>query len=282
MIFKWSKFKVLNIFLILFFLGFLIHNVIKKPFPFFKVNYISKKNIFNSSPSTDLNFYDLKLEDKTNLFILDSIKFEKIKNAGGFEKIQFATELTREIQEKAVGNKIKIYDNILSEESSFLEICSESSKIFLYLMYELGEIARIVWLNGHTITEVWHENDWIFVDTSSNTLAFDKRQEKFLSLLNILKSTTPIEFKPIIQTKHKLWDFRESPDKLYKILEEINLVVVLSNKNIFNFHTNEEKINRIFSSITFNSNYEAKQFIYNSKTPKVGNIGINLYKSIIY
>ena len=45
-------------------------------------------------------------------------------------------------------------------------------------MHVLGERGRIVWLNGHTINEVWHENDWIFVDTSSNTFAYDKNQKK--------------------------------------------------------------------------------------------------------
>jgi hypothetical protein len=280
--FKLSKIKILIIFILLFLIGYLIHNIIFKPFPFFKVNYINKNNLFNSDPLNDLDFYDLKLEDSSNLFLPDSVKFEKVKNLGKFEKIQYATELTREIQEKSLGNQIKIYYNILSEESTFQEICSESSKIFLYLMHVLDERARILWLNGHTITEVWHENDWIFVDTSSNTLAFDKKLEKYSSFLNVLKSTNSIEFKPIIQTKHKLWDFRESPDRLYEILEENNLIVVLSNKNIFNFHTNKEKINRIFNSIFFNSNYEAKQFIHNSKTPKVGNIGIDFYKRIIY
>ena len=282
MIFKSNKIKVLFIFLFLFFVTFIIHNVLFKPFPFFKVNYVSNIKIFNSNPLSDLDFYDFKIKEDTNLISLHKNKFKNINKLSRFEKIKYATELTREIQEKSLGTEIKLNYNILSEDSSFQEICSESSKIFLYLMHVLGERGRIVWLNGHTINEVWHENDWIFVDTSSNTFAYDKNQKKYSSFLDVLQSTKSIEFRPIIQTKNKLWDFRETPERLFEILNENNLVIVLSNKNIFNFHTFEEKLIRVFNSLFFNSDYVAKQFIHDDKTPKVGNVGINLYKRIIY
>ena len=148
-------------------------------------------------------------------------------------------------------------------------------------MYLFGETARVLWLNGHTVTEVWDDNNWIFVDTSSNTLAYDKSQKKYLSFLEILNSSNLIEFKPIIENRYRLWDFRDSPARLYEIIEENNLVLVLNNKDVFNFHTHEGKINRIINSIYFNSNYTAKQFLHNHKTPKVGNIGINLYKRVL-
>ena len=279
MIFNRNKIKILLILTPIIF--FLIHNIIFKPFPFFKVNYINKENIFNSSPFNDLDFYDLKASKSINLLPLNTLEIEKIKKVSRIEKIKFATHLTRDIQEKSLGNKIKVYDNILSDDNAFHEICSESSKIFLYLMNMFGEKARILWLNGHTITEVWNENDWIFVDTSSNTFAFDKKQEKFSSFINILNSKPSIEFKPIIQSKHKLWDYRESPDRLYEIIDENNLIIALNNKDIFSFHTVDKKINRVFSSIFFNSNFSAKQFIHNSKTSKVGNVGINLYKRLV-
>ena len=280
--FRWGKKKLLLTFalLLLLFSGFLIHNIIYKPFPFFKVNYINNKNVFNSDPLNNANFYELKINGSLGSSSQINLQIEKIKNATRLEKIIYATELTREIQEKSLGNKIKIYNNILSDDRAFQEICSESSKIFLYLMHNLGERVRVLWLNGHTITEVWDKNKWIFVDTSSNTFAFDKDNGKFLSYLNILNSSSSIEFRPIIETRHRLWDYRDSPNRLHEIIEDNNLIVVLSNKNIFDFHTIQEKINRVLSSIFFNSNYEAMQFINNSKTPKVGNIGINLFKRI--
>ena len=52
-------------------------------------------------------------------------------------------------------------------------------------MHTLGERVRIIWLNGHTVSEVWDKNEWIFVDTTSNTFAFDKDNEKLTSFLNV-------------------------------------------------------------------------------------------------
>ena len=118
----------------LLFSGFLIHNIIYKPFPFFKVNYINNKNVFNSDPLNNANFYELKINGSLGSSSQINLQIEKIKNATRLEKIIYATELTREIQEKSLGNKIKTYDELLLVDSKFKEICSESSKIFLYLM----------------------------------------------------------------------------------------------------------------------------------------------------
>lgn len=281
MIFKWSKKKLSILFAMILVSGFLLNNIILKPFPFFKVNYINNKNVFNSDPINNSNFYDIEVDINLGSLSQSKLEIEKIKKASTLKKIIYATELTRKIQEKSLGNKIKVYENILSDDLTFIEICSESSKIFLYLMHILGERVRVIWLNGHTVTEVWDKNDWIFVDTSSNTLAFDKNNQEFTSFIDILISYSSIEFKPIIETKHKLWDYRDNPTKLHEIIEDNKLVVVLNNKNIFNFHTNKEKINRILNSIFPNSNYEAMQFLHNTKIPKVGNIGINIYKRIL-
>ena len=281
MIFYLRKTKFLILILVITLISYLFYNVILKPFPFFKVDYFNKVSKFNSKPSNHIEFYHLEINKVANPLQINLIELDEVKKAKRFQKIKIATKLTRQIQEKSVGNDIKVDFNILSNDSSFKEICSESSKIFLYLMHLFGETARVLWLNGHTVTEVWDENNWIFVDTSSNTLAFDISQNKYLSFLELLNSNNLIEFEPIIEIRNKLWDFRDSPDRLYEIIEENNLVLVLNNKDVFNFHTNEEKINRISNSLNLNSNYTAKQFIHNEKTPKVGNIGLNLYKRFL-
>lgn len=281
MIFYLRKTKFLILLLVITLISYLFYNVILKPFPFFKVDYFNKVSKFNSNPSNHIEFYHLEINKVANPLQINLIELDEVKKAKRFQKIKIATKLTRQIQEKSVGNDIKVDFNILSNDSSFKEICSESSKIFLYLMHLFGETARVLWLNGHTVTEVWDENNWIFVDTSSNTLAFDISQNKYLSFLELLNSNNLIEFEPIIEIRNKLWDFRDSPDRLYEIIEENNLVLVLNNKDVFNFHTNEEKINRISNSLNLNSNYTAKQFIHNEKTPKVGNIGLNLYKRFL-
>ena len=47
-------------------------------------------------------------------------------------------------------------------------------------MDSLNETSRIIWMNGHTVVEVWGKNQWIFVDPSSNIIATDKFKKKFL------------------------------------------------------------------------------------------------------
>ena len=165
------KFKLNNLKFLtyIFFLGIVIYfsyNIFYKPFPFFKVNYIFNKSKFNQSPLKNLNFYEIQITEYKNI-LSENDGLIKFKDSDFFTKVQYATELTRQIQEKSLGKEIKIYKNILSNDILFKEICSESSKIFLYIMSLLGENARVIWLNGHTISEVWHNNNWIFVDTSS-------------------------------------------------------------------------------------------------------------------
>lgn len=260
---------------------FLFYNIFHKPFPFFKVDYIYNKDSFNQNPAENLDFYSIKIKKNTNFFSLNYKDIVKFKDDDIFKKIEYATELTRSMQGQSIGNKIKIYENILSDDIFFREICSESSKIFLYIMSHLGEKVRVLWLNGHTITEVWHNNNWIFVDTSSNTYAYSTKNKQYSSFLDIIESKSSIEFKTIIQNNHRLWDYRNSPKRLHEIIDENNLVFIINNRDIFNFHTSKNKINRIFNSMLFNSNFEAKQFLHNNKTPKVGNIGLNFYKRII-
>ena len=278
--FKLSKKIIFSSFILLIISVFFCFNIIYKPFPFFKVDYIYEKKKFNSDPLKDTKFYKINISKNTNLNFDSREEILQILHSDIFTKIKLATRLTRTIQEGSLGNVIKTYDNILSKNTMFQEICSESSKIFLYIMSALGENVRVLWLNGHTINEVWHNNSWIFVDPSSNTLAYNNQDKKFVSFLDILENSSSVQFKNIIEERHKLWDYRSDPEKLHNIIDSNNLIMILSNKNIFNFHTSEEKLKRIFSSLIFKSNHYAKQFITSKNTSKVGNVGLNIYKRI--
>ena len=35
-------------------------------------------------------------------------------------------------------------------------------------MTAMNETARVIWLDGHTVSQVWNEDNWIMVDTLSN------------------------------------------------------------------------------------------------------------------
>tara|TARA_B100001063_G_scaffold240348_1_gene265201 strand:+ start:735 stop:1571 length:837 start_codon:yes stop_codon:yes gene_type:complete len=271
------KFNIRFVVIIIFSL-FLINHVVIKPFPFFNVEYVKNKKKFNESPLNELDFYKIKINENSNFNSSLKKEITSKKNDDILKKISYATELTRSIQEKSTGNELKIYENLVSSDEKFNEICSESSKIFSYIMSELGEFTRILWLNGHTITEVWNGDSWIFVDTSSNVYAFDKIKENYVSFLDIIENTSLIEFKTITKKKYKLWDYRESPENLHNIINKNNLIFVISAEKIFNFHQNREKINRITDMFSLDNSNKAKQFTGFKNPYKVGNLGIRIYR----
>ena len=271
------RFNIKYFFIIIFVL-FLINHVVIKPFPFFNVEYVKNKEIFNESPLNELNFYKIKINKNSNFDILIKKKIISKKNDDLLKKISYATELTRLLQEKSTGNELKVYENLILSDVKFNEICSESSKIFSYIMAELGEFTRILWLNGHTVTEVWDGKRWIFVDTSSNVYAFNETKETFTSFIDIVENTSLIKFKSIIEKKHKLWDYRDDPQKLHDIIDKNNLIFVISAEKVFNFHIKYEKINRIINTLSINNSNKAKQFVGFKDSFKVGNLGIRIYR----
>ena len=263
----------------LFFIIFLINHIFFKPFPFFKVNYYKQAELFNSNPKNDLEFYSLPI---SNSFGKLSIELEEQislnENVSLIDKIELSTKITRSIQENSLGNIIKDYNQITKNDSDYLEICSEAAKIFVFLMNKLGETARVVWVNGHTITEVWSNDHWIFVDPSSNTLAKNKFTKKNISFTELITSYPDIEFRTIVYKKSHLWDYRDDAEKLDNILKNIKIIFIMNNKEIFSFHKTNEKIKRVFSSMFFNNNFKAKQFIGFNKTKKVGNLGLYMFR----
>lgn len=255
---------------------FLFNHLIIKPFPFFKVDYYKSMNKFNAEPINEVEFYNLpSITGTLPLEILEKVLFYEDKPL--IDKIKISTEITRSIQEQSLGNIVKNYKQILNKDEEFSEICSEASKIFAFLMNLLNETSRIIWMNGHTVVEVWDENQWIFVDPSSNTIAIDKFKNK-ISLSEVVILYPDIEFKTINNHIDTLWDYRSDSEKLHNILENIETIFVINNNKVFSFHEKDQKIERIFSSMFFNNNFTAKQFIGFDKAKKVGNFGINLFK----
>ena len=271
--------KYKNIFFLISFLIiiFISNHLFIKPFPFFKVDYYKVADKFNTDPINDLEFYNLPLStSKLPPEIHEKILFFQDKSL--IDKIRISTQITRSIQEKSLGNIIKNYNQVLNQNDDFSEICSEAAKIFVFLMSSLNVTSRVVWLNGHTVAEVWQKNQWILVDPSSNTLAIDKFTKNNLSLTEVITLYPDVEFTTINELTDSLWDYRFDAEKLHNILSNIEIIFVMSNEKVFSFHNIDQKIERIFSSTFFNNKFEARQFIGFDKAIKVGNFGVSLFK----
>ena len=271
--------KYKNIFFLISFLIiiFISNHLFIKPFPFFKVDYYKVADKFNTDPKNDSEFYNLPLStSKLPLEIQNKILLFQDKPL--IDKIRISTQITRSIQEKSLGNIVKNYNQVLDQSVEFTEICSEAAKIFVFLMSSLNVTSRVVWLNGHTVAEVWHKNQWILVDPSSNTLAIDKFTKNNLSLTEVITLYPDVEFETINEVTDTLWDYRFDAEKLHDILSNIEIIFVISNDKVFSFHKIDQKIERIFSSTFFNNKFKAKQFIGFDKAIKVGNFGVSLFK----
>jgi hypothetical protein len=262
-------------FLLTIILSTVIYQGLLKPFPFFKVEYYESLEEFNNSPKGDLEFYKITFTPK----ITDDLKNKLLTYSEStlLEKIKISTAITRSIQEKSLGNIIKSYDDILNVNENFLEICSESSKIFVVLMNLLNEQSRILWLNGHTVVEVWDNKQWIFVDPSSNVIAFDRFNNK-ISLAETVLLYPEVKFQSINYKYNNLWDYRLDADKLNHIIESNEIIFTMNNMKNYDFDRKEDKIKRVIYSLFPNDNYFAKQFTGYDEAKKVGNLGITIYR----
>ena len=257
---------------------YLFNISVLRPFPFFKVDYVYSLKEFNNPPSeSPKNFYKINIE-KQNIPARLKKRLDEYMYEDLFEKIKIATEITREIQEVSIGREIKFIINILENEKKYFEICSESAKIFVSLMSYLNETARVLWTNGHTLAEVWDGSNWIMTDTLSNVYATSVKSKKFLSYSQTVKLYPNVKFKKITTKQYSLYEYNSNQETLHNIVKNNKLIFLMSNKNIFSFHTVNKKINRVLNSLNNKNNYKAKQFIHSKNSKKVGNLGINIYK----
>ena len=72
-----------------------------------------------------------------------------------FQKITWAVELARNLQDISYGSLLREKESMFDENRSYMNICSENSKILSNLLYELNFPNRIIWMDGHTVVEVY-------------------------------------------------------------------------------------------------------------------------------
>jgi len=236
--------------LLIFFLIFFLFNItlgIKEPFPFMKVKYIFSKKNFNLLFNDQLPRINLPENIKKNI--------KNYSKSSFFEKIQYATYLSREIQSYSKGSKIKTEKNLFSISSEYKEICSELSKIFYGISINLNLPTRIIWLSNHTLIEIWNGNKWIAIDPYSN-LYFTDKKNNFLDIVEILNNFSEVKFVKILEVKSDkdiIYDFYESKDfkKIFEIFKNNKLIFQVKDDQIFSFHLLTSKLKRILYSFIF-------------------------------
>ena len=271
-----------NFFFLIYFLTILIvicYKNLTRPFPFFEVRYHTEFKVFNKIPDRD--FYKV-IENKVSYPDHIEKKINDLKKEKNLlKKIKFATDVTRSIQETSLGEKIKNLDNILEYNGPFKEICSESSKIFVFLMASMNETARVIWLDGHTVSEVWDGFSWIMVDTLSNFMNYNNQSNRYLSFVETVSSMDNLNLKPITNKTYNLYDYFKvnvaEQSKVINIYNSPKFAFYMKNSYLYNFHNKKEKIKRIYNSIFSQNKIMGHQFILTKNNYLVGTIYENIF-----
>jgi len=145
--------------------------------------------------------------------------------------------------------------------------------------------TRVIWMNGHTVNEVWNGKKWILIDSFGNVRAKGSDNED-LGIHEVIKNYSSARFVKVLENDNNLPEqyldngYFASERNKYK---NQNLLLTISGQDLFTFHIRTRKINNIFSSI-FNYNDtsvgNAKQLIF--KNYYVGNFRIGLLKRLSF
>ena len=251
------------------------------PFPFISIQYKSFSE-FNAPPSANhINLkitMDIAQKSKLQKMILN----HNINLTGDiFEDITSISRLTRIIMHNSNGNIIRKVNEVASSMKNFKSICSESSKVFITIMDTYGYTGRVIWMNGHTVSEIYHKgHGWIMVDTYGN-LIFKDANGHLQSMLDINKNfekLTPIHLTERIHDDNP--DYFESRFifKKNNTFNNQNLFVVIDNSYLDSFHKKTRSIPDVLKYLLFGKEFARGIQFAKPSEKKVGNVGVEFYK----
>jgi hypothetical protein len=265
--------------IILFFSIILIGFVIyiyqnRQPFIFVDMQYLNTHNIYQS-PQELYNQYGLNLTvplsadyQKVITNYLDNSKILYSVNNNIYEDINLVTRATQYLIQKGTletSKNTRGITDVLDISGYYSNVCSEAAKISTVFFQVLGYDSRVIWANGHVITEVYDKSTqkWYLVDTDKQVVSI--KNDKYISFFDARKDLNNLEY--ILNSTKKV-------DAYISILYNYsNNIIILSGKDLFNYHDKfnsiEYIINYIFS-LEENDNISGVQLIENS-TIKYGN-----------
>ncbi len=264
-------------------LFFICMSNLLKPFPFINMSYTRDITQFNCSPEQmqiDLNISltAKKIADMKKYVYL----FKNDNYQNDLDDIHAMVYATRAILHTSRGIDLRRINNILSTDKNFLRICSEASKIFMTLSQAMGYYSRVLWINGHVVFEIYIHKKWVLVDSFGNIMFKNKKTKDYVSLLDVLVHYKKVYPEQIVKRKYNdMTDYIDSKylQKDINVYNQQDLVVVLENTKIFQFHRKTHEIENIvkFMFLGESSISSGIQFLLPNSS-KVGNCGISIYK----
>jgi len=224
----------------------------------------------------------ISFDKKQQVQLKKSLKKYKMHDFGVLvDDIHASVLLTRELAHTSKGDEVRNITEIVRVNERFSRICSENAKVFVALMQAIGYSGRVIWLDGHTVSEIYHpETGWIMVDPHGNVI-FKNKFNEYMSLLAVNKDYQNARPEKVVDSKYLgLSDFMEGNylTKDINVFKNQTTFVVLDGNSLFSIHKKNRDVGSIFNSVFFGeaSVAEGLQYItVNSK--KYGNFGISFY-----
>ena len=174
---------------------------------------------------------------------------------------------------------------MFDENRIYMNICSENSKILSNLLYELNFPNRIIWMDGHTVVEVYFDQKWVLIDSYGNVVAKNKLGI-LASLEDVINNYDEMTFHKITNlTYDNLPEYTENNylNTSPNVYSDQSLFVVLDNSSVNSLHIKNRDVMNIINSIL--GNYSdgvgiGIQFLINDESKLVGNYGIKVYEKI--
>ncbi len=248
---KFNKIRALLLLCALIFTIISFNQVVIKPFPFLDVSYTSKNKWDILNPQGRIEYF------KNEVYIPPFLRKEinEIINKPQNERIFWATLKTRDIQRNSLGKDIRDHKTILQDLASFRSVCSESSKIFTTLMNLVDIPSRVVWMNNHTVSEIFLNNRWVLMDTWGNVTAVDKTGNG-IGVSDIIYDYKSVNFKKIITDESLVpANFLHNSvlnvfdQYLYNLYSNQKLVLSIEPENLFSFHIETKKPLAVLKSV---------------------------------
>lgn len=234
-------------------------------FPFITMSYTESAREFNSRgfdleiPISD-NFksrvgadLSLVLKDKDDIFYLASTLASYVRSRL-FHK----------------SNVICDVDAILESDGEDAAICSGYSKLLVAVANSLGYESRVIWMNGHTASEIYFpEYGWVLVDTNGN-LIFKDEKGNYASLLYVVENfdkATPVR---LAETTDNDPDFLSSNN--YTVYDKNSLLVIIEGTRLFDFDLRSKSPTPLLKYLLSNEPIaRGIQYTANERT-KLGNL----------
>jgi hypothetical protein len=248
--------KLLIIFLIIpvVFISYKAINILILPFPLVEMEYINDVSAFNQKPidgNLDYNFQKIVPEMVSNVKIRigKDHKYPAVKVLSTSEEMFQSPEM--------------IYP-----------ICSEQAKYLAYLAKERGINARVLWLSGHTVAEVYHTLlGWVMIDPYTERFFMHKDNKSYASVTDLITNyDNYVQLKVISDsTENNKKDIEDN--SLRRIYENQAVIVELEIDDVYKIHVVDRSLPFTLKSFFIEMDLGGRQWL-RPDSKRLGNFNL--------